>query len=316
MSARVSVLLACRDGERHLEESLSSLTGQTHGDVEIVAVNDGSRDATGRILEAFAASHPRTVVLETSGVGLAAALNLAATRATGTLFARQDADDRSRPERIARQVAFLEAHPEIAAVGTCAQVIDDAGRSVGPYPVPVGSAAIRRMLRRAPPFVHGSVMLRADTFRAAGGYRPAFAASQDFDLWLRLPATLGLANLGETLYQWRRHPGGVFSRDRGSQLRFAALARAFAAERAERGADCYDALERAADFDTFLATYRDRDRLALMLGEALTREGRVREARRVLGLALASPRTAMAAAAWWGLTLAVGLTPRARDAAR
>ncbi len=317
MSARVSVLLACRDGERHLEASLASLAAQTHPDVEIVAVDDGSRDGTRAMLDRFAASHPRAIVIGTPGVGLAAALNLAASRATGTLLARQDADDRSRSVRLAKQAAFLATHPDVAVVGTAAQVIDDAGAPLRPYPVPVAAADIRRTLRRVPPFVHGSVMLRADVFHAAGGYRAAFAASQDFDLWLRLPESAGLANLAEPLYEWRLHPGGVFRRDRDRQLRFAALARAFAAERAERGADSYEALERAGDFDAFLHGYHDRDRLALLLGEVLTREGRVREARRWLGASLASPRTALRGAMWWAITLAVGFSPRAKgDAAR
>jgi len=201
-------------------------------------------------------------------------------------------------------------------VGTGARIIGPQGEPLGDYPVPVGEAAIRRVLRRAPPFVHGSVMMRAAAYRAAGGYRTAFAAAQDYDLWLRLPPGTGLANLAEPLYDWRRHPRGVFTRDRASQLRFMALARAFARERAERGEDSYAEFKRAPDFDAFVASYRDGDRLALLLGETYTREGRLPEARRSFGRALGSGRTLARAAAWWALTLGVELTPRARRRAR
>jgi glycosyltransferase involved in cell wall biosynthesis len=309
---RVSVLLASRDGARYLRESLSSLVAQRCDGVEVVAVDDGSRDETAAVLAEFAASRPDWVVLSTPGVGLAAALDLAAQRARSELLARQDDDDRSHPERLARQADHLARHAGVAVVGTRARVIGSQGEPLADYDVPVDEPAIRRTLRRATPFVHGSVMMRATAYRAAGGYRAAFAASQDYDLWLRLPPEAGLANLLEPLYEWRRHPRGVFTRDRASQLRFAAIARAFARERAESGADSYAQLEHAPGFDAFVTGYRHRDRLALLLGETYAREGLVSEARRWLRRGLGSPRTSLAAAAWWGLTFAVALTPRAR----
>ena len=315
MSApRVSVLLASRDGQRHLGAALASIAAQTWPDVELIAVDDGSRDGTPGILAGFAEQHPRTVVLTTPGVGLAGALALAAKHATGDLLARHDDDDGSLPDRLEWQVRWLQDRPDIGVVGTGAEVIDDSGRTIGTYPVPLHSGAIRRMLRRAPPFVHGSVMMRRECYERIGGYRAAFGAAQDFDLWLRVPPEFGLANLPERLYRWRRHPRGVFSRARDRQLFFAAVARAFFDERKDGHPDSVELLDAAIDPQRFLDGYAHADRAALYLGEAYVREGRPAEGRRWLGRALASPRTRARALAWWSLSLPAALTPRARRA--
>jgi len=311
----VSVLLASRDGARFLPESLASLGAQTYPEVELVLVDDGSRDETPAILARFAATRPRANVIRTTGVGLAAALAQAAEAATGDLLARQDDDDRSHPERFARQVAFLAAHPEVGVVGTAAMIIGEDGKRIGSYPVSHDAELMRWMVRRTPPFVHGSVMMRRDAYRRAGGYRGAFKASQDLDLWMRLPPDVGLANLPDLLYAWREHPGGVFTRARDTQIFYAAVARAFRDERAETGRDAIDRLTGAEGPEAFLAAYPRRARLARYLGEAYVREGRPAEGRRHLARAMADTAERGAALPWWLLSWPVALTPRARRAA-
>ena len=240
----VSVLLSSRNGARFLSEALDSLARQTWPHLEIIAVDDGSTDTTGDLLAAFAARHRATRVLRTSGLGLAGALALAAREARGEYLARHDDDDRSRPERLERQVRFLESHRRIVALGTEAIRLDEAGHEHGRYGVPMDARAIRRVARQDPPFVHGSVMMRRSAYEAAGGYRAAFRSSEDLDLWLRMDP-VSLANLGEPLYAWRRHAGSETTRRRPAMLDFAAIARAFAAERRATGRDSYPLLERA-----------------------------------------------------------------------
>ena len=311
----VSVLLASRNGERFLPEALASIASQTYPHLEAILVDDGSTDGTGALLEAFAASHPSARVLHTPGVGLASALALAAREARGDYLARHDDDDRSHPDRIARQMAHLAAHPGVLVLGTAARTIDAEGRAIGSHAVPLDPGEIRRTLRRAPPFVHGSVVMRRAAYEAAGGYRPAFRASQDYDLWLRLPEGAGLSNLPDALYEWRLHPAGVFSRARSDQLFYAAVARAVADERRASRTDSVSLLEACADPDGFLRRYPRAGRLALYLGEGHVREGLAREGRRYLKRALADPDSRNAALPWWILAWAVPWTARGRRAA-
>lgn len=310
----VSVLLASRNGSRYLEESLASLEAQSYPAIEIVAVDDGSSDRTSEILAAFARRHSGARLLRTEGIGLAGALAKAANEARGVYLARQDDDDRSHPERIARQVAHLEAHPATAVLGTAATVIDAQGSPIQAYPVPADAASIRRTLLRATPFVHGSVMMRRDAYERAGGYRAAFRASQDFDLWLRMGPDAALVNLPESLYEWRSHPGGVFARARADQLFYAAAARAFADERRLEGRDSIALLESCPSAERMLERYRHAGRLAFYLGEIHAREGLAREARRYLGRALSDPRSWSRALPWWLLTWGLPLTARGRRA--
>ncbi len=310
----VSVLLATRDGERYLGEALASLEAQTYPALEIIAVDDGSTDSSPELLRRFAERRKDTRVLRTEGIGLAGALHRAAGAANGLLFARHDDDDRSHPERIERQVRFLHVHPEISVLGTAATRLDAAGQAVGAYTVPLTPRAIASAARRGTPFVHGSVMIRRAAYEASGGYRAAFRAAQDVDLWLRMPPDAGFANLEDALYEWRAHPGGVFAWGRDHQLFYGAVARAFAEERRARGGDSLAMLEGADTAEQFLERYARRDRVQRHWGESLLREGRVEEARRLLRLSMRAPRTLPASAWWWGLSWPVGLLPRARRA--
>ena len=272
------MLLACRDGERYLEEALAGLAAQTWPRVEVVLVDDGSTDRTPAILARFAASHACARVIRTPGLGVAGALALEARDARGDLFARQDDDDRSHPERFERPVGFLAAHPGIGVVGSAADILDERGTRAGAGALALDARAIRRVARRDPPFAGGAVMMRRTAYESAGGYRAAFRMSEDLDLWLRMdPATL--ANLPEPLYAWRRHGSSQTARGRATMLDYAAIARAFAEERRATGRDSYALLERAGGRDELLAIHPRAGRLALHLATAYLRDGRIGEAR-------------------------------------
>ena len=117
-SPRVSVLLPCRNAENTLAASLYSLTTQTFSDFEVIAVDDGSPDGTGTVLQEWAKRDNRIHAIPSDYTGIIGALQMAASRAVGTLIARMDADDVAHSERLERQVAYLDAHPSIAGCGT------------------------------------------------------------------------------------------------------------------------------------------------------------------------------------------------------
>ena len=139
-------------------------------------------------------------------------LNRGLALARSGLIARQDADDWSEPERLERQTAFLEEHPQTGLCGTNAWTHRHDGRRLWATRLPEGAAAVREALWKGNPFVHGSTMFRTEVARALGGYREEFPCAQDYDFFWRLSDTAGGANLPEPLYHYRYSSGAVSAR--------------------------------------------------------------------------------------------------------
>ena len=265
--------MAVRNGAAHLHESLQSISAQTFREFELIAVDDGSVDATGAILDAAAAHDSRLRVIHQTHCGFTESISRAIAASEGEWIARHDSDDVSMPHRFECQLKFLRGHPQVAAVGAGAIALDDLGRKIGTLPNPLGPAAVRDGLRtlKATP-VHGSVVMRRSALDAVGGYRAAFLAAQDFDLWLRLSARYDIDNVPEILYYWRVHAGGVYATKRGTQLMYSGIALAFAQERAATGDDSYGLLETCGeDLQLFSRSYTLRGQLEALWGELLFR---------------------------------------------
>jgi len=199
---RVTVLMTVFNGERHLREAIDSVLGQSFGDFELVVVDDGSTDGTTAVLGAITDARVR-VTRNATNIGLTRSLNSGLALARGMLIARHDADDVSEPDRLARQVAFLDANADVALVGACYTKIDDRGASLGLRTLPTDYDRIRWALHFYCPFVHSAAVFRAAAVRAMGGYDDAFIYAQDYDLWSRLAASHRMANLPEALVRYR-----------------------------------------------------------------------------------------------------------------
>ena len=206
----VSVLLPCRDAAGTLESSLRSLSDQRWSDFEIVAVDDGSRDRTGELLDEWAGREERLRVLRRERRGLVPALNDAAGAARGRLLARMDADDVAHPERLGLQVGLMEERPELAACGTGVRYVPREGIGSGllRYEQWLNGLRTPEDVRRALfvecPVAHPTLMIRARVLEELGGYRDE-GWPEDYDLMLRLHAAgMRAANVGRTLLRWRR----------------------------------------------------------------------------------------------------------------
>lgn len=213
---RVSVLMSVHNGAGYVEAAIDSVLSQSFSDFEFIIVDDGSSDETPTILKH--STDPRVTVLRNErNLGLTRSLNRGLEVTQGEYVARQDADDRSLPHRLASQVDFLDSHPRIALVGTGFVPIDDRGRELGTVTMPAEPDRIREMLFYAHCFCHGSVMARRSELQAVGGYDERYAKAQDTALWLRLAERSRLANLPAPLYAFRTHAASVTGQSRARQ---------------------------------------------------------------------------------------------------
>lgn len=201
-----------RNGARFLNAALESLAAQTFGDFEIIAIDNGSTDATPEILAGWAAREPRLRNVRITRVRLAAVLNHAAGLARAPLLARLDADDIAFPSRLEAQVRTMAERPELGLLGSAAVLIDPAGTQVGELSLPLAHDAIAEYQRTSSAFIASSTMLRAAVFHRVGGYRVGLNVSEDFDLWSRVSELVRTANLPEAHIAYRVHPGSVTAR--------------------------------------------------------------------------------------------------------
>lgn len=208
----VSVLLPVRDGALHLPDAIASLEGQTFEDFEVLAVDDGSTDATPELLAGWAGRDTRVQVIRQEAAGIVPALERARDKARGRYLARMDADDVCDPRRLAMQLEIMEDDATIVACGCGVEYFpDDAVREGARryqewMNAAVSSNDIARELFVECPLAHPTFFLRAEAVEAVGGYQdPGWP--EDYDLLLRLWAAGGrLAQVSARLLRWREGP--------------------------------------------------------------------------------------------------------------
>jgi glycosyl transferase family 2 len=224
----VTVLLAVHNGDHFLAETLASLRAQTFHDFELLVVDDASNDETPAILQAWP-DHRLRLVRNERQLGLAASLNRGLRLATGRYIARQDADDLSEPARLAQQVGHLEAHLELALLGSWYTEIDAAGQLLRERKLPLGWTDLCWALQFYCPFAHSAVMFRrTEVLSQIGYYDEALSYAPDYDLWLRIARRLPVANLDQHLLRYRVSPWSMTATygprlDEGPRLALAQL---------------------------------------------------------------------------------------------
>jgi glycosyltransferase EpsE len=210
---RVSVLMGAYNCAGTLGASIESILAQDYADFEFLICDDGSTDATADIIRSYADKDGRVAFLRNEGnKGLAPTLNRCMAAAKGEYLARMDADDISRPDRIGRQVAFLDAHGEFDLCGSSVALFDATG-VWGKIDYPEYPNARSFLLRS--PFAHPSVVFRASALRAVGGYDadPAIGRSEDYDLFMRLQASGSRGyNIQDYLLEYREELGSFKKR--------------------------------------------------------------------------------------------------------
>jgi GT2 family glycosyltransferase len=204
-SPAISVVMPVYNAGRFLAPALDSVLAQTFFDFELIAIDDGSTDDSGKVLADFAARDPRVRIFSQENQGIVATLNRALALARAPLVARMDADDICRADRFAKQLAYMQHHPEIAAISGAMDVIDESGTYLRTDAFPTLPDAIDSELLHRNCVCHPAVMARTEVLRSLGGYRRSVQYAEDYDLWLRISEVGRVANLPDVLLSHRVH---------------------------------------------------------------------------------------------------------------
>ncbi|MGH9161335.1 MAG: glycosyltransferase family 2 protein [Vicinamibacteraceae bacterium] len=202
-SITVSAVMPTYNAAPYLKDAIDSVVSQTFSDWELIVVDDGSQDDTPAVLAAY--RDPRIRVLRLpENRGRGAARNAGLAIATGRYVAVCDSDDISLPQRFARQVAFLDAHPEVDVVSGHMLVFWNGSTPRRSFRFPEDPAAIsRRFQQGRMGVVHGASMLRARCFSALGHYRDELVRAEDFEYFRRIHRSCRFCTLPEVLLLYR-----------------------------------------------------------------------------------------------------------------
>ena len=208
---KVTVLLPVYNGEKFLQETMQSILNQTYTDFEFLIVDDGSTDRTLEIIKSFADERIK-ILRNKERLKLSGALNRGLKEAKGRYVARMDADDIALPERLQRQVEYMEKHPEIGMCGTAIEIFGEVKTRPDIYPKT--AAAIKAYALFDCPFCHPTVMMRRDLFVEHDlWYDGSYYPTEDYELWARAVALFPTINLGKVLLRYRVHDSSMTGSD-------------------------------------------------------------------------------------------------------
>jgi glycosyltransferase involved in cell wall biosynthesis len=209
----VSILLPVFNGEPFLAAALASLLGQTHPDFEIIAIDDGSTDASLETLRAAQQHDHRIRIVTRENRGLVATLNEGLQLARGRFVARMDADDIAYPERLAAQLAAFAANPGAAMCGTGFDTLFGGRMNPGGLDAIYQEGDIAVLARFYTIFIHSTVMYdRAVLTPEELRYDPRYPHAEDFDLFRRIAFAHPVIAEPRSLVGYRLHEGSVTAR--------------------------------------------------------------------------------------------------------
>lgn len=228
MKPDITVLTSVfNEDKQFLKESVQSVLCQTYENFEYIIIDDGSSDMECHsMLEHLSRQDTRIRLLRnTKNIGLTRSLNRGLQEARGHYLARIDSDDLSAPNRLERQLTFMEQHPDHALIGSWAYIINQDDEIIEEKKFFVSSEDIQKHILSFNFFTHSSLFFRTDIVQRAGGYTPAIEHAQDYDLILKFASNHKLANIDEFLCFYRITPKSISESRYKKQEYFAVSAR-------------------------------------------------------------------------------------------
>ncbi len=205
----VSVIMPVFNGEKYLNEAIESILNQTYTNFEFIIINDGSTDTSEEIILSYKDS--RIVYIKNpENYKLIQTLNIGFSLAKGRYIARMDADDISHPDRLQKQVQFLELNKDYGLIGSGVNLFHGANKSQLLYHT--DHASLKFALAFYCPFIHPSVMIRSSVLHNIDCVFDAnYVHAEDYELWTRLAFKTKMANLPEYLLDYRLHASQISS---------------------------------------------------------------------------------------------------------
>lgn len=193
----ISVAIPIYNSATFLENTIKSVLNQSFQDFELLLINDGSSDNSLKVCEKFISNPKVKIFSDGVNKGLVFRLNESIIRARGKYYARMDADDIMHPERLDKQVAFMQEHKDVDVIGASAYLIDGGNNIKG-----IRQATTSKEGQDVRGFIHPSVMGKTEWFRK-NPYDSKFLRIEDKELWLRTFRASKFENLEETLLYYR-----------------------------------------------------------------------------------------------------------------
>lgn len=207
----VSIVLPVYNAGDFLVEAMLSIINQTYKNWELICVNDASKDNSLAILQDFALRDSRIKVYSNKrNLGVALTSNFVISKAKGKYLARMDADDVMMPDRIEKQVEFLQKNPGVVIVGGQCQLIDKDGEIIGRKIFPTKNTDLYKMSFRSMPIQQPTMMINLNLLpKKFTWYNDKFKPADDLDLFFRL-FNFGLfANLPDFVLKYRMHKSNI-----------------------------------------------------------------------------------------------------------
>lgn len=213
----VSVIMPVYNASAFLNDAIASILNQTFTDFELLIFDDGSTDQSLSIITSYV-DHRIKLTRSKENKGYLHHLNEGIQLARGKYIARMDADDIALPQRLEKQVQFLEQHEDYAIVGGRVQILTPDGRiRKKAFNNFQASNILKLYALFQSPFIHPSVLMRRSVLQQLGGYDPDFYVAEDHHLWIRLLEQHKGTNLADTLLYYRAHPNNVTKKKKTRQ---------------------------------------------------------------------------------------------------
>lgn len=224
----ISVVIPTYNHATFVQEAIESVLTQSYGAYEIIVVDDGSIDNTGKALSSYM---PYINYIYKSNGGTSTALNTGIQRAAGEWICWLSADDLFMPDKLKRQIEYARQHPHIGLIYTDFYVYDQKTGTIisreTPPQYPDRATWTATLLRTGCLFNGSTTMIRASLFYQAGLYVPELLHSQDYNMWIRLSRICDFGYIPEPLVKYRWHAGNESHRRVPNQYRELARAKAY-----------------------------------------------------------------------------------------